>query len=144
MDTRRRCGSAGQMAGATIASALLVMLTSCAHEKSRPAVGATTTTSARMMMNDDAAMRVARARCQHEKGCGHVGSGERFADDKACTRAMFDEAWDVVRDETCPNGVDEARLATCVTEARSQPCGEERVNLDAIASCRTATLCTAP
>lgn len=144
MDSRQRCSPAkGTRMGAAIASTLFVVLTSCAKSESPPAVATTTTTGARMLMNDDAAMRVTKARCQNEDACGRVGSARRFADPDSCTREMFDEAWVVVRDETCPAGVDEGRLATCIADARNQPCEQSR-RLGELDSCRAAALCATP
>lgn len=135
MDRTRRHGAA----------VLLVLATSCAHghhEEAPPAVATTTTTGARMLMNDDAAMRLAKARCEHESACGHVGKSARFASSGVCTDATFKEAWSVVRDEACPAGVDEARLTTCLAYVRNQAC--DAGGLGAIGQCRGDMLCAAP
>jgi hypothetical protein len=120
---------------------LLLAVPSCARPETRTAT--TVTTGARMILNDDAAMILTNARCQHESVCGNVGSARRFASHDACRSEVFPDASDRVRPEVCPAGVDEAKLSRCLSDVRSQRCADGSVTTGVLASCRERELCVA-
>ncbi len=131
-----------------IASAVvLVAVVGCAGRERPPPAATTTTTGAtagaRVIMNDDAAMIMTKARCQRESACGRVGAGRRFADDGACRRALFDDAWSIVMDEACPTGVDAARVSSCAADLGARAC-EQSQGIEKVVACRTSALCAAP
>ena len=76
--------------GASIVGGAILVLASCKGAR-EPRVGQTVTTGARMIMNDDAAMILTNARCQHESACDNIGAAGRFVDADACRRTIFTE-----------------------------------------------------
>ncbi|MBX3188893.1 MAG: hypothetical protein KF819_17875 [Labilithrix sp.] len=122
------------------ACAVLSMTANCqrGHE-TRP--GAAYTTGAQIqapaqptIMNDDAAMRLAQARCRRESLCDNVGAFRRFPNHDACLREVFVETQETVVPEECPAGVDQIRLTRCIADVYSEKCGEAKPPLDAPAS----------
>lgn len=135
------------MKGALLCCALVAM-TSCERNgegrDSRAGVAEITGAGARMLMNDDAAMRLANARCDRENACDKIGAFRRFTDRDACVRELFQEAHADVVPEACPAGVDETKLARCLAAVQSQPCDDARATVDEPASCRRDELCATP
>lgn len=105
--------------GATIIGCAVFAVTSC-KGRPEPRASQTVITSARMIMNDDAAMKLTTARCERESACDHVGATRRFSDAEVRQRSLFSEAQAVVRPEACPVGVDEAKLSPCLAALRSE------------------------
>ena len=101
-----------------IATGVLVML-GCGRASSTRA-GTTVTTAAhfkpRMILNDDAAMIVTKARCDREIQCEDVGVTGRFVDRKTCLHELMPQDYTVVSAESCPAGVDEQKLSSCADE----------------------------
>ncbi len=128
---------------ATVIGCAVLLLTSCSRQRA-PRVGQTVTTGARMLMNDDAAMMLTNARCQRESACDNIGAARRFSDADSCRRSLFPETQAAITPETCPAGVDDAKLSLCVAAVRSQPCDDQRLRLYDSPSCRRSELCEAP
>lgn len=133
--------------GATVAWATVattIAATSCQRkgESSESRAGITEITVAPMIMNDDAAMVLARARCDRERACDKIGAYRRFSNDDACLRELFAEANAVVNPQACPAGVDETRLSRCVGEVPRQPCEGPRATAPAPPMCTRAALCS--
>lgn len=125
---------------ATVGFALLATASCARTENNR--VGTTVTTGARVLMNDDAAMVMTNARCEHESACDNVGEGKRYPDHDACRRALFPASHGVVRAEACAAGVDEDKLAVCLAAIRDMRCGAQRTGLEqSVAACRGEELC---
>jgi hypothetical protein len=122
----------------------LLCAASCARNGEAPEsrAGVTEITVARMIMNDDAAMKLANARCEREDACDKVGAFRRFTSQDACVRELFAEAHAAVVPEACPAGVDEGRLSRCLAEIQSQPCEGLRATITEPASCSRDALCT--
>ncbi len=127
--------------GALIAAA--IAMAGCGRgAESRPATTVTTAAETgggpRRLENDDAAMVVTRARCQHEASCG-IGT-----DDDACRRHLMPRQAEVLRDETCPAGVDEQKLTQCVDQILGQRCAGRRAEASTSGACRATVLCASP
>lgn len=131
-----RCGA--------IIGAALVVLTSCTHAVTSAPGAPTVLTSTRMIMNDDAAMILTKARCHRESTCDNVGPFRRFTDRNACLQELFPDADEVVRPEECPAGVDEAKLSACVSDVLDEMCMTPRATAGEPASCRRSELCVTP
>ena len=129
--------------GAWIIGGALVVLASCAR-RPEPRVGRAELTGTRMIMNDDAAMRLTNARCQRESACEDESGERRFADADACRRALFADTQAIVAPEACPAGVDEVKLALCASVLRGQDCGRPGLALEGETSCLPSELCEAP
>lgn len=131
--------------GATIVGAAVLVVASCkGTPEPRVRVGQTVTTGARMLMNDDAAMLLTNARCQRESACDNIGAARRFSDPDACRRSLFAETQATISPAACPVGVDEAKLALCVTSVRNQPCDDPGTLPEESPACRRSELCEAP
>ncbi len=134
---------------ALIAGALfvgIVVMTGCERAPGSR-VGTTVTTAAhgpRMILNDDAAMILTKARCLRETACNEVGPARRFADRDDCKRTFFDTSLATVEPEACPAGVDESKLSHCLDDLRSERCEDIRASLAEPASCERSELCASP
>jgi uncharacterized protein DUF6184 len=123
--------------GITITGGVL-FVASCGGSD-RPAT--TATTSAWMVMNDDAAMRLANARCERDLECDDIGPGKRFADRDTCTRELGNEARIKLRAHDCPSGIDDQRLATCLNRVRAERCEFALDTIERLDACRSSELC---
>lgn len=132
---------------AAVIACALSTLAAC-HLMRAPA-STTATTGARvkpgrMILNDDAAMILAKARCQRKATCGDVGSTGHFATRDECLRGLFPQESLVVGADGCPAGVDEWQLSSCVADLRAEPCEQAVVGAGEPASCDRLALCTSP
>jgi hypothetical protein len=94
-----------------------------------------------MIMNDDAAMIVTKARCRREAQCNDVGASGRFESKEACLLGLLPQDGAVVKESACPAGVDEQKLSYCVEALLAQSCGVTRAGASEPAVCQPAALC---
>ena len=127
-----------------VASALPLALGGCAQRPARaPTTSAPRTTGAELgsPSNDDAVMRIATARCERELGCNKIGQGRAYEDLPTCLERLGTLMDEEVGRNTCPGGVDELGVSSCLFDIQRTPCGgelEQRTNLP---SCTKSTLC---
>ena len=131
---------------ALIAGALFVVMAVMIGCERAPSgrVGTTVTTAAhgpRMILNDDAAMILTKARCLRENACNEVGPARRFADRDACKRSFFDASLATVEPAACPAGVNESKLSHCLDDLRSERCEDIHASRAEPKSCRRSELC---
>jgi hypothetical protein len=88
-----------------------------------------------------AVMRVTTARCDREVECNRVGTNRAFGDRDACANEIGHDVVATLSSEQCPSGVDAARLAACVSELQSAPCGDKPTSAEGPASCALERLC---
>jgi hypothetical protein len=98
-----------------------------------PFTSTTTTTSSHRIATERAIRDVTDARCEREIACGVVAPERR----DACTR---DARATTHVGLACDNGVDAAKLALCVQQVRTTPCGPTD-GVDLVAACRGQSLC---
>lgn len=122
----------------TLGAGLVLHAVSCARE-TEP-IATTVLTAARPLMNDDAAFRLTRARCDRADACGHVGPGQRFADGDACVRELWPSARAHLAPTACPRGVDAAELRECLDDVGAQRC-ESVFDPNALPACARLELC---
>jgi hypothetical protein len=90
-----------------------------------------------------ALMRVTTARCERHAACNNVGTNRLFADRHACANEIGHHVVSVLSSEDCPSGVDESKLATCVSEIESEPCSDNTTSTGGPPSCGRERLCVA-
>ena len=124
-----------------IASVLGVagLLAACSAPKA-PVEGVTTT-GAGVVANNDAARRITRARCEHAKECGDYGKDKKYADEAGCKSEVGHDLEGEFKPSSCPHGVREERLNTCVVKLKDEKCGNVSDKINVLAACRRGELC---
>ena len=101
----------------------------------------TTSTAAHITSNDTAIQRVTNARCDREVACNNIGGGKSYSTREACMNELgHDKAADL-RAEECPRGISEPDLHDCLTDIKSEKCGNPLDSISRIAACRKGKLC---
>ncbi len=100
-----------------------------------------TTTAARITGNEDAVSRITAARCDREVACNNVGSGKSYATREACTTELGHDKRADLRAEECPRGISSPDLADCLTDIKSEKCGNPLDSISRLAACRKGKLC---
>jgi uncharacterized protein DUF6184 len=86
-----------------------------------------------------AADALARARCDREARCDHIGTNEKHASAAVCSSKL--RAQNLDRLQGCGQGVDAASLDACTDDVASQSCWHELDDLDRLLACSTVMLC---
>jgi len=84
---------------------------------------------------------IAKARCEREKRCEHVGHDKEYSSLDAC-KDTIEHAWasDLNKYE-CPHGIVTAELEQCLTDVRDEECGNPLDTLSRIAQCDADDIC---
>lgn len=122
---------------AVAALALVACGRSAEERPARAAVTAAQLEGSRRLMNDDAAMVVARARCEREAACIEG----KPAPDPLCLEERLRHQATTLAEESCPAGVDERQLTACVDAVERLSCDEAA---SAPAACQANVLCASP
>lgn len=128
------------LASLTTALGAFALLVGCSHDRDDEAA-ATTLTAGAIVRNDDAAMRLANARCDRELACENVGQGKDYADRDACMRHVGHDANATLRADKCPHGVSEANLERCLADTRHERCSNPVDTIERVNACRRGKLC---
>ena len=92
-----------------------------------------------IMSNREAADVLARALCNREARCEHIGTNEKFPSAPVCESRL--QAEHVERLGECGQGVDAATLDACVDDVASHSCVHEIDDLQRVLPCSTLALC---
>jgi hypothetical protein len=120
-----------------VRAVLLVALGACHSARS----STTTTTSSRSVSTDETLVRMAKARCEREMLCDHVGRGQVFSDPGACERDLRARANAELLARECPRGIREGHLEDCLSEVRHEACGNPLHTAERIDMCAARMLC---
>jgi hypothetical protein len=107
----------------------------------RAPVEGVTTTGAGVAANKDAALRITNARCEHAKECGDFGKDKKYADAAGCKSEVGHDLEGDFQPSSCPHGVREERLTTCVMKLKDEKCGNISDKINVLAACRRGELC---
>jgi hypothetical protein len=124
----------------SIAIALLG-LTACSHEERPTEHSGAPAASAPARELNSAVNDVADARCDLEQRCNNIGAGQSFDNREACETKMHGSVADELNTKDCPNGVDESKLSACLSQLRSEECGDPMDSMSRWAACRQGELC---
>jgi hypothetical protein len=100
----------------TLLAAVGSFLAACGKDQPAPLVPAAGT----VREADDAAERVANARCDREQRCKDIGESKTYSDRNHCMTVMKNEAMKDFSD--CRTGVDQKDLRQCLTEIGNEDC----------------------
>jgi hypothetical protein len=100
--------------------ACITLALACEHDMDQPS---TTRTTGAVLMKDDAVVQIAKARCEREAEC-NIFDSQSYSNKKECvteyqTSTRRRAGMDL---DTCPHGVDKARLDKCVAALRDERC----------------------
>lgn len=90
---------------------------------------------------DSGIARVAAAKCDRAQRCNHIGPGETYATREQCETVMRGKLTDDIRPKDCRGGIDENELQQCITEVRTENCGNVLSKLESHSECRVSQLC---
>ncbi len=115
-----------------------VLLGACAESPSAP-LG--TVTAPTVLSVDQAAVRLAVSRCDHDNTCSDVGAGRRYATVADCAaQVQRSTRQDLAR---CSTGIEPRRLAACEHRLRAESC-RPLSTLSRMLACRAESLCATP
>ena len=89
----------------------------------------------------EAVARLARARCDRETSCTRVGPGRAWATQDSCVAKQRERVGAAVSAMSCPHGIDNVQLGTCLNALRGQACADRRGDLALLPDCATNALC---
>lgn len=84
---------------------------------------------------------IARARCDRERRCENIGNDKKYVSEGACEEKIrADWSGDLNKYE-CPQGVVHAKLEECLSEVRSEDCGNPFDTLARMTQCNASDIC---
>ena len=89
----------------------------------------------------EAVARLARARCDRETSCNRVGPGRAWGTQDQCVAHQRERVGVGVSALSCPHGVDNVQLGTCLNALRLQACNDRRGDLEVLPECLANALC---
>ncbi|HEY1957593.1 MAG TPA: DUF6184 family natural product biosynthesis lipoprotein [Polyangiaceae bacterium] len=98
-------------------------------------------TTGATVQNDQAVRSITEARCNREVACNNIGAGQKYDDFAACTREIGHDTGVTLRDQKCPEGILQARLASCLDQISTERCGNPLDTVERLAACRKGMLC---
>jgi hypothetical protein len=84
---------------------------------------------------------IATARCEREQRCGNIGADEDYATTQDCESTIASEWEEELNKYECPNGIVEAELEECLSDIRSEACGNPLDTLSRLVSCNDSDIC---
>lgn len=115
-----------------------LLVGACAQPPGSPPA---TVTAPTVVSVDQAAMRLAVSRCDHDNTCSDVGSGRRYASVAECaSQVQQSSRQDLAR---CATGIEPRRLAACERKLRAESC-RPLSTLSRMLACRAESLCASP
>ncbi len=121
--------------------AVAVALTAACGRGEIKGPDAPVTTSAHIAPNESAIQRITEARCDREVACNNVGAGKSYGTRQACTNELGHDKRADLRAEECPRGISEPDLNDCLTDIKSEKCGNPLDSISRLAACRKGKLC---
>jgi hypothetical protein len=99
-----------------------------------PVVKATTSSA-------KAVSSIVEARCDREARCSNIGADHKYKSWQECQKQIAEKSSDKIGAPECPGGIDSYELSECLTEIRSEKCGNPLDTLERVAACNAADLC---
>jgi hypothetical protein len=91
--------------------------------------------------NRGAVEAITAARCDREQRCNNIGSGKKYESQSSCVTNVRSDWQGELSSLECPNGIDQAKLDTCLERLRSDGCANPVETLGRVTACRQAALC---
>jgi hypothetical protein len=88
-----------------------------------------------------AAEQISRARCEREQQCGNIGADKTFSSAQDCLARIQNDWKDDLDTRQCPGGINQQELDECMSEIRSEDCGNPFDTLARVAECTKAQIC---
>lgn len=122
---------------------VLVAAPACnrASESSSSKTNVTSAPVAAPPANISSVESLALARCEREAKCENIGDGKRYANREACMNDVRARGDNDLTTSTCPAGVNQSKLQTCLDEIRTERCSNPLDQLGRLSACRTDALC---
>ena len=93
------------------------------------------------MRYETATARITGARCDREITCNQVGSNKRFETRAVCTMDQGKKTQDELKSADCPNGIDTAKLETCLSWISQRDCSQLLSSNESLDACKKSVLC---
>jgi hypothetical protein len=91
--------------------------------------------------NSGAIESITAARCDREQRCNNIGAGKKYESRSTCVTNVRSDWKGELSSLECPNGVDQAKLDTCLEHLRTDGCANPVETLGRVTACRQAELC---
>jgi hypothetical protein len=88
-----------------------------------------------------AAEQLSQARCERERQCGNIGPDKTFSSSQDCLARIQSDWKDDLNSRQCPGGINQHELDECMSEIRSEDCGNPFDTLARITECTKAQIC---
>lgn len=88
--------------------------------------------------------RVAQALCDRENSCGRIGKTEAWPTLDTCTSNIRPSVREDLARSACPDGHDQAALASCLSAIRLASCDTRVEGLGSVPACDARALCGRP
>ncbi|MGZ3474324.1 MAG: DUF6184 family natural product biosynthesis lipoprotein [Polyangiales bacterium] len=124
---------------ACAAALLTAGIVACSHHHAPAAYGGGP--GAVQASIDSAVERVSQEQCARSQRCDNIGTGREYASRENCLtveRGKFAEAFSL---QSCPGGIDEHNLQSCLSEIRDQGCGASWSSVSRRETCRNRNVC---
>jgi hypothetical protein len=121
---------------------VLVALPAC--DRTSESSSKTTVTSvpvAAPPANPTSVESLALARCERETRCENIGDGKKYANRDACMNDVRAKGDNELTTSSCPAGINQSKLQTCLDEIRTERCNNPLDQLGRLSACRTDALC---
>lgn len=131
----------------SILAALLVLVPSpnaaCDFENNVPAYAPTTTSGviAAGPVNAHDVEVVASERCDREERCDNIGANRKYVTREVCVEQIRHDNLNTLTKAGCPQGVDPAKLQTCLADIREDRCNNPFDTLSRYTACTRSVLC---
>jgi hypothetical protein len=88
-----------------------------------------------------AAEQIAQSRCDRERECGNIGKDQTFSSLQDCLTRIQNDWKDELNARECPGGINQQELNECLTEVRSEACGNPFDTLARMTECTSGQIC---
>jgi len=90
---------------------------------------------------DRAIQEIVDARCSREFSCANVGAGRTWRDFDTCKRDARLSMRDTLSGQSCDDGVNAERLASCLADLRNLYCDASDNTVEHYSNCANQRLC---
>jgi hypothetical protein len=88
-----------------------------------------------------AAEQLARARCDREQTCSNIGADKTYSSMQDCLARIQNDWKDDLNARECPGGINQHELDECMSQIRSEACGNPLDTLARISECTQGQIC---
>ena len=120
-------------------AALFIITAGCSRDTKQTASAANELPAA--AETNSASQSIAEARCARETRCDNVGGDKKFSTLEDCIVRVRTDWEDDLNARECPSGVNQHELDECLSEIRSEECGNPLDSLERIAACTSGQIC---